>query len=109
MATTALADGLPTYFFFQSFEEIPEAALVVVDAAGLSLLAVTGAEKALEYKLTSIAAVMMGALTGVGGSTIRDVLLGKCQRSFVSLGKRRADRGRCARRRARFSRFAGAG
>jgi uncharacterized membrane protein YeiH len=50
-------------------------ALVVVDAAGLSLLAVAGAEKALEYKLTPAAAIMMGALTGVGGFTIRDILL----------------------------------
>jgi uncharacterized membrane protein YeiH len=75
MATTALAGGLLTYFFFQSVEQVPEAALVVVDAAGLSLLAVAGAEKALEYKLTPIAAVMMGALTGVGGFTIRDILL----------------------------------
>jgi uncharacterized membrane protein YeiH len=75
MVTSALAGGLLTYFFFQSVEEIPEAALVVVDAAGLSLLAVAGAEKALEYRLTPIAAVMMGALTGVGGFTIRDILL----------------------------------
>ena len=75
LVTTALCGGLLTYLFFQSVEEIPEAALVVVDAAGLSLLAVAGAEKALEYKLTPIAAVMMGALTGVGGFTICDILL----------------------------------
>ena len=75
MVTTALGGGLMTYFFFQAVEEIPEAALVVIDAAGLSLLAVAGAEKALEYKLTPIAAVMIGAITGVGGFTIRDILL----------------------------------
>src|SRR5574337_433419 len=63
LVTTALGGALLTYFFFQSLEEIPEAALVVVDPAGLFLLAVAGAEKALEYKLTPIAAVMMGGLT----------------------------------------------
>ena len=73
--TIALCGGVLTYLFFQSVEEIPEFALLVVDAAGLSLLAVAGAEKALEYKLTPIAAVMMGGLTGVGGYTIRDILL----------------------------------
>lgn len=75
MVTAALAGGFLAYFFFQAVEKIPEPALIVVDAAGLSLLAVAGAEKALEYKLTPIAAVMMGALTGVGGFTIRDILL----------------------------------
>jgi uncharacterized membrane protein YeiH len=75
MVTVALCGAFLTYFFFQSVEEIPEAALVIIDAAGLSLLAVAGAEKALEYKLTPIAAIMMGALTGVGGFTIRDILL----------------------------------
>jgi uncharacterized membrane protein YeiH len=39
------------------------------------LLAVSGTEKALEYKLTPIAAVMLGAISGAGGYTFRDILL----------------------------------
>jgi uncharacterized membrane protein YeiH len=46
-----------------------------VDALGLALLAVSGTEKALEFRLTPIAAVMMGGIRGAGGYTIRDILL----------------------------------
>jgi uncharacterized membrane protein YeiH len=45
------------------------------DAAGLSLFAVTGAAKTLEFGLNSLSAVILGAITGVGGGTIRDILL----------------------------------
>jgi uncharacterized membrane protein YeiH len=75
--SVALAGGLLTFFAFHSVEQIPENLLIVVDAVGLSLLAVSGAEKALEYKLTPIAAVMMGAISGAGGFTIRDILLAR--------------------------------
>jgi uncharacterized membrane protein YeiH len=75
LVTVALCGGLLTFFFYHSVEQIPEPLLVAVDAAGLSLLAVAGAEKALEYELTPIAAVMMGAISGVGGFTLRDILL----------------------------------
>ena len=64
-----------TFFAFHMVEEIPEAALTVVDALGLALLAVSGTEKALEFRLTPIAAVMMGGISGAGGYTIRDILL----------------------------------
>jgi uncharacterized membrane protein YeiH len=73
--SVALAGGILTLFAFHTVEQIPENVLTIVDALGLSLLAVAGAEKALEYKLTPIAAVIMAAITGTGGSTIRDVLL----------------------------------
>ncbi len=54
---------------------IPSSALMVLDAAGLSLFAVAGAEKALAYGINPFIAVLMGGITGVGGGTIRDVLL----------------------------------
>jgi uncharacterized membrane protein YeiH len=47
----------------------------LLDAAGLSLFAVTGASKALDYGLGAGQAVILGALTGVGGGTLRDVLI----------------------------------
>src|SRR3954451_2684850 len=47
----------------------------VLDAAGLSLFAVTGASKALESGLGPTQAVILGAITGVGGGTLRDVLI----------------------------------
>src|SRR3954453_4652914 len=49
----------------------------VLDAAGLSLFAVTGASKALESGLGPAQAVLLGALTGVGGGTLRDVVIRK--------------------------------
>jgi uncharacterized membrane protein YeiH len=39
------------------------------------LFAVAGAGKALEYGITPLLAIMMGAVTGAGGGTVRDVLL----------------------------------
>ena len=42
----------------------------VLDAAGLSLFAVTGAGKALEFGVGPAQAIILGALTGVGGGRI---------------------------------------
>jgi uncharacterized membrane protein YeiH len=49
--------------------------ITALDAAGLSLFAVTGASKALDYGLGPVQAVILGAVTGVGGGTVRDVLI----------------------------------
>src|SRR3954470_24249146 len=49
--------------------------ITLLDAAGLSLCAVTGASKALEAGLGPAQAVLLGAVTGVGGGTVRDVLI----------------------------------
>src|SRR3954452_5625390 len=49
--------------------------ITVLDAAGLSLFAVTGASKALEAGLGPAQAVILGAITAVGGGTLRDVLI----------------------------------
>src|ERR671927_758151 len=51
--------------------------ITLLDAAGLSLFAVTGATKALDLGLGPVQAVLLGALTGVGGGTVRDVLIGR--------------------------------
>jgi uncharacterized membrane protein YeiH len=47
----------------------------ILDAAGLSLFAVTGANKAIHLGLGPTQAVILGAITGVGGGTLRDVLV----------------------------------
>jgi uncharacterized membrane protein YeiH len=49
--------------------------ITVLDAAGLGLFAVTGASKALELGLGPVQAVLLGALSGVGGGTLRDVVI----------------------------------
>ena len=47
----------------------------VLDAAGLSLFTVTGASKALQLGVGPAQAILLGAMTGVGGGTVRDVLI----------------------------------
>jgi uncharacterized membrane protein YeiH len=47
----------------------------VLDAAGLSLFAVTGALKGLDLGFGPAQAILVGVITGVGGGTIRDVLI----------------------------------
>src|SRR5699024_1197017 len=49
----------------------------VLDAVGLSVFAVTGASKAMEFGLGPVQAIILGTLTGVGGGTIRDALIGR--------------------------------
>jgi uncharacterized membrane protein YeiH len=51
--------------------------IVLLDAAGLSLFAVSGADKALDFGMGAAQAVLLGALTAVGGGTLRDVLTGR--------------------------------
>lgn len=52
-------------------------AIDVFDAMGLSLFAVTGASKALGAGLGPVQAVILGAVTAVGGGTLRDVMIGR--------------------------------
>src|SRR6476661_4659986 len=47
------------------------------DAVGLSLFAVTGAQKALAYGHNGQVAVLLGITTAVGGGVLRDVLLNR--------------------------------
>lgn len=49
--------------------------ITIFDALGLSLFAVTGAAKALDLGFGAGQAVLVGAITAVGGGTIRDVLV----------------------------------
>lgn len=49
--------------------------VLLFDAAGLALFAVSGAQKALAYGLHPVMAALLGMLTGIGGGMMRDVLL----------------------------------
>lgn len=51
--------------------------IMILDAAGLSLFAVSGALKGLDFGMGAAQAVILGAITGVGGGTLRDVLIGR--------------------------------
>ncbi|SIO91064.1 trimeric intracellular cation channel family protein [Nocardiopsis sp. JB363] len=51
--------------------------ILLFDASGLSLFAVIGSTKALEFGFGPLQAVILGVITGVGGGTIRDVMLNR--------------------------------
>jgi uncharacterized membrane protein YeiH len=46
-----------------------------LDAAGLALFCVTGAATALAHRLGVVDAVILGAITGIGGGMVRDILV----------------------------------
>jgi uncharacterized membrane protein YeiH len=70
----AAAGGLAVFAFGRYLHRL-QLPITVLDAAGLSLFAVTGASKAFEAGLGPAQAVLLGTLTGVGGGTLRDVLI----------------------------------
>ena len=76
-SATALCGAATVFFFHNAVEHAPPNLLMVMDAAGLSLFAVSGAGKAMMFELPAINAILLGGITGVGGGTIRDVLLAK--------------------------------
>jgi uncharacterized membrane protein YeiH len=49
----------------------------VLDASGLALFCVTGAATALAHRLGVPEAIILGAITGIGGGMLRDVLIGE--------------------------------
>jgi uncharacterized membrane protein YeiH len=49
--------------------------LDVLDAAGLALFCVAGASTALAYRVPPAQAVVLGAITGIGGGMLRDILV----------------------------------
>lgn len=72
----AATGGLIAFSFDRRLDRLA-APILWADAAGLSLFAVTGAAKALELGVGAGQAVILGAITGVGGGTLRDVLTGR--------------------------------
>jgi uncharacterized membrane protein YeiH len=70
----AAGGGLIAFVFGSRLDRL-NTTITVLDAAGLSLFAVTGASKALAAGLGPAPAVLLGAVTGVGGGTVRDVLV----------------------------------
>lgn len=73
----AFAGGAIAFLLYETVRALPNSVVTIVDAAGLGLFAVSGAEKALNYKISPFLSVLMGTITGVGGGTIRDLFLMK--------------------------------
>jgi uncharacterized membrane protein YeiH len=73
----ALCGAAALFLFHPLLGQTPTQLLMILDAAGLSLFVISGTGKALQYELPPLNAILLGAITGVGGGTIRDVLLAK--------------------------------
>lgn len=68
------AAGLATFAARPVLERVWNV-IQVLDAAGLALFCVTGATKGIEFHLGPAQAIILGAITGIGGGMLRDVLL----------------------------------
>lgn len=75
LATAIFATGLAIWFY--PIVERLNRPVLLFDAVGLSMFAVTGAQKALSYGHNAQVAVLLGVITAVGGGVIRDVLLNR--------------------------------
>jgi uncharacterized membrane protein YeiH len=70
----AAAAGLVSFLGRPGLERA-DRPLTLFDAIGLGLFCVTGANAALAHHLGPVQSVILGAITGVGGGIVRDVLL----------------------------------
>ncbi len=73
IAVSILA-GLITFYWYRIINRLSSPVLVF-DAAGLALFAVSGASKALAFGIGPVGAMLVGMLTGIGGGIVRDVLV----------------------------------
>ena len=62
---------------FQSLPKWLNHPVLLFDALGLSLFAVSGATKALEFGHNNEVAILLGMITAIGGGVLRDVLLNR--------------------------------
>lgn len=74
-AAIAGIGGAIGFLLFWDLHRVPPWIIIGLDAAGLSLFAVAGTGKALDHRMQPVVAVLLGTITGVGGGTIRDMLL----------------------------------
>ena len=71
----SIAAGLIIFWWYPRVATL-QRPILLFDAVGLSLFAVTGAQKAIEYGINPVMAAVLGMITGIGGGMTRDVLAG---------------------------------
>lgn len=71
----AMLGGLLTFFVYPLVQSLRRGVLVL-DAIGLAVFAVAGAQKALQYGIDPVMAAVLGMVSGIGGGIMRDVLAG---------------------------------
>ena len=73
-AAVSLLAGAITFYCSPHVEKFSSSVLVF-DAAGLALFAVSGTHKALAFGLNPGMAALLGMLTGIGGGMVRDLIV----------------------------------
>jgi uncharacterized membrane protein YeiH len=73
----ALVTGVAMFLLHARASTMASPLLLTLDAAGISFVAVAGATKALEFNLHPLLATMLGGISGVGGGTVRDMLINR--------------------------------
>lgn len=66
--------SLVTIIWLNRQRGFPQIVLEIADALGLAFFVVMGVQKALDYGMPDITAIIMGTITGCFGGMIRDVL-----------------------------------
>ena len=69
------------FFLHPSVARFPRI-LLIFDAAGLALFCTTGTNKALEFGMNPVAAMLLGVTTAVGGGLLRDVVANRDPQLF---------------------------
>jgi uncharacterized membrane protein YeiH len=69
----AIGGGLLIFYAYPA-EQLLSRPVLVLDALGLGLFAVTGAQKAISYGINPVMAALLGMISGIGGGMTRDVL-----------------------------------
>ncbi len=72
--TVSLLVGVIIFLWHPRLERL-HTPILLFDAAGLALFAVSGSQKALAFGLNPFIAALLGMLTGIGGGMLRDVLV----------------------------------
>lgn len=71
--TVPIVAGLAT-FRWEKYVDRFRSTVLILDAAGLAMFAVAGAQKAVDFRLGPVTAMVLGMLTGIGGGIARDML-----------------------------------
>jgi uncharacterized membrane protein YeiH len=73
----AILVGGATFLFYGLIRDIPSGLLITLDAVGLGMAAMAGAEKSLNFGLHPFIVMLIGGLNGSGGGVVRDILLNR--------------------------------
>src|SRR3954447_25225013 len=70
----SLVAGAVTFVWYPNVKRL-QPIVLLFDAAGLGLFAVSGTQKALAVGISPLVAALLGMLTGIGGGVLRDLLV----------------------------------